>query len=303
MATDGATVNCLEYYYGLLNCQYEGVVSHADGFSASSLDLPAWEGGTKRMLHTRARLDLKQSCQHFSTPPLTTQTVFYSELITGCLTNLSSHALHWTLVVPRICIPPWAGGAFFKTHTLQFHAKHTVAQQLSQAIHNSNVSHCAHHPPQSSAVVTLTTCGCSLPTTGTKISPHFSSTHGRHNYCTQTYAATTPVGFKPSRAEPTGLASRRHNHFAKVCRQSHDECLFLYRTTRSPSRISIRKSCPSIVLGLRMGVSLVALTWVQVFVWCGCQGKGRVPRGLGAERRRKRREAERSRRVTVCTSN
>ena len=48
MATDGATVNCLEYYYGLLNCQYEGVVSHADGSSVSSLDFPAWEGGTQR---------------------------------------------------------------------------------------------------------------------------------------------------------------------------------------------------------------------------------------------------------------
>ena len=150
------------------------------------------------------------------------------------------------------------------------------------------LTHYAHQPPQSSAVVKLTTCGCSLPTTGTKISPHFSSTHGRHNYCTHTYAATTPAGFKPSRAEPTSLACRQHNHYAKVSRQSHDECLFLYRTTRSPSRVSIRKSCPSIVLGLRMGVSLVALTWVQVFVWCGCQGKGRVLKRLGCRKKKRK---------------
>ena len=35
-----------------------------------------------------------------------------------------------------------------------------------KAIHNSNVSHCAHQPLQSTIVVTLTTCGCSLSTVG-----------------------------------------------------------------------------------------------------------------------------------------
>ena len=107
------------------------------------------------MLHTRARLDLKQSCQHGSTPPQTTQTVFSSELIAGCLTNLSSHGLHWSLVAPRICIPPWAGGALFKTHTLQNSCK--------THRRTTTVSGHPQQPPQSSAVVTLTTCGCSLP--------------------------------------------------------------------------------------------------------------------------------------------
>ena len=115
-----------------------------------------------------------------------------------------------------------------------------------------------------------------------------SSTDGRHNNCTHTYAATTPVGIKPSRAEPAGSASRRLNHLANVSRQSHDECLFLYRTTRSSSRISTQKSCPSIVLGLHMGVSLVALTWVHVCVWCGCQGKGRVLKRLGCRKKKRK---------------
>ena len=43
-----------------------------------------------------------------------------------------------------------------------------------------------------------------------------TGTDGRYNYHTDSYAATTPVGFEPSRAEPIGLASRRLNHSAKV---------------------------------------------------------------------------------------
>ena len=50
-----------------------------------------------------------------------------------------------------------------QTHMLHIHARPTVAQQLPPAIPNSNVLHCAHQPHQSSTVVTLTTCGCSLP--------------------------------------------------------------------------------------------------------------------------------------------
>ena len=63
-------------------------------------------------------------------------------------------------------VPPCAGGVLFNTHTGHIHAKPTVAQQLSQATHNSNVSHCAHQPLQFTIVVTLTTCGCSLSTVG-----------------------------------------------------------------------------------------------------------------------------------------
>ena len=132
------------------------------------------------------------------------------------------------------------------------------------------------------------------------------STDGRRNYCTHTYAAKTPVGFETSRAEPIGLASRRLNHLAKVSRQSYDECLFLYRTTHSSSPISVRKSFPSIVLCLPMGVSLVAFTRVHVFVRCGCQGKGRVLKRHGCRKNRTRKEtlvAKRSRRATISTTN
>ena len=51
-ATDCATVNSLEQYYGLLNCQAQGVVSHADGFSVSPLKFPSWVGWDKKECST-----------------------------------------------------------------------------------------------------------------------------------------------------------------------------------------------------------------------------------------------------------
>ena len=83
--------------------------------------------------------------------------------------KLFQRAHRWVFhetVQPSIALD--TGGAqdlyvLFKTHTLQIHAKPTVAQQLSPAIHHGNFLHCAHQPPQSSTFVTLTTCGCSLP--------------------------------------------------------------------------------------------------------------------------------------------
>ena len=89
-------------------------------------------------LQMQCRLHLRtKGFQPFASSP--TQTVLSSQLLLEVTRNKSSPAPHSALVVPRICIPPSAGGVFFKTYKWHLRAKPGAAHHLFHAFQKCNV--------------------------------------------------------------------------------------------------------------------------------------------------------------------
>ena len=159
MATDGATLDCLLNKLMTLPtvCPRKSW-GHADGSSGSPLKFPGVERETKRVRITFELLPTwQQTCaskvkkgfvrecclatrgvakcrlllrttgfQPIASSP--TQTVLSSELLLEVTRNKS-----------RICIPPSAGGVFFKTYKWHLRAKPGAAHRLFHAIQKGNV--------------------------------------------------------------------------------------------------------------------------------------------------------------------
>ena len=183
MARDGSTLgHFLNTTMALSTVCSRESWSHADGSSGSFLNFtksPAWEGGSKRVHHSfelcqntawmhTSKIDTSRASVPSGNKkrvasgvsvasqikglnpesPLPTQTVIPGELLLGATRNVGSSV---------------ALNTFFKTTSGILQAEPSVTHHLFHAIHKGNAFHRAHRPLHCTPVVTLTTCGCLLP--------------------------------------------------------------------------------------------------------------------------------------------